>query len=164
MKKLKDEKTFWKTEVPTKIKTAIEVTAITTYLLSVFVLIWAFSINIFLVGDALFLFILGLGIHFKKIRVCACVLIIDFVISGVISSVERHSSSTFAFGGAFLTTCIFGVVATFQYHELWNLYLSTEDLTEIDEVIDENDEDIDIDLDDIIAYFNTESQSQGTDE
>lgn len=156
IKKLKDEKTFWKTEISPKIKFRIKITYISAYITSLVTFMLAFSISTFMVIDAILVFISGLGIHYKKSRVCACILTTEFFASKILLLINGYPASSFIIGILYLIIYISGTVAAFQYQEHWDSFLKSEP--------DIEEEDIDIDLDDLIGYFNIETQGNQSQE
>jgi hypothetical protein len=154
MNQLMDKKEFWNTAVSLKIKSGIKNAAGAAYLSAAITFVFAFFISRYMIVDAVLALSLGLGIQFKKSRVCACVLIVYYVISRISLLGSGFSATNLIMTFAFFLFYMNGIKATFQYQKLWKLYIKGEYIPE---------EKVDLDMGKIHDFLNEKKQYLGTD-
>lgn len=145
---------FWKNVVSAKIKSGIKGAAWAAYFSAIITFVAAFFMDISMIADAFLALFLGLGIQFKKSRVCIIVLTVYFVISKIILLSYGFRPTNFITIIGFLIFYVNGIKCTFLYQKLWKSYLKDGTLPEIKEKIDMNK---------IHEFVTAQNQSQGTD-
>lgn len=123
MEQKMSKKDFWENAVSAKIKTGIKSAATAAFFSATITFIAAFVIDQSMILDAFLSLVLGLGILFKRSRLCACVLTIYFIISKIALMFYGFKPTSLLTAIAFIIFYVNGIKYTFQYQKLWKSYL-----------------------------------------